>query len=141
MTEGATIPIISLTDIAPVTTVGGTIYPLLTPQTAGSTTGNMGMVRLKPGEWNAEHIHPHSEEYVIVLQGTLVFRIDDVPYTLQPRQGLIVPINARHRLSNEEGETEAIVVYTLAPLPPPGEPMQVFSEDLPSGTSSDDVIS
>jgi putative monooxygenase len=139
MTDRSIIPIISVTDIQPVTTVGGTIYPLLTPKSAASTTGNMGLVRLKPGEWNAEHIHPHSEEYVIVLQGTLVFRIDDVPHSLQPQQGLIVPINARHRLANE-GELEAIVVYTLAPLPPPGELMQIFTEALPSGAAADDGV-
>jgi putative monooxygenase len=139
MTEQATIPIIAVTDIEPITTAGGSVYPLLTPRTVGSTTGNMGLLRLNPGEWNAEHIHPSSEEYVIVLQGTLLIRIDDVPHTLQPQQGLIVPINARHRLSND-GEEEVLVIYTLAPLPPPGEPMHVFTAALPSGATSDDVI-
>src|SRR4051794_32246964 len=58
---------------------------VLTPRTVGSTTGNMRLLRLNPGEWNAEHIHPSSEEYVIVLQGTLLIRIDDMPHTLQPQ--------------------------------------------------------
>jgi putative monooxygenase len=57
---------------------------MLTPQTVGSTTGNMGLLILSPGEWNAEHIHPFSEEYLIVTQGTLLIRVDGVPHTLRP---------------------------------------------------------
>jgi putative monooxygenase len=138
MTEQHSIPIISLDDLAPVTISGGSVYRMLTPQTVGSTTGNMGMLRLNPGEWNTEHIHPYSEEYVMVLQGPLLIRIDDVPYTVQTHEALIVPINARHRLSNE-GETEVVVIYTLAPLPPPGEAMQIFTEPLPAGASGESL--
>jgi putative monooxygenase len=133
------IPIVSLDDLEPVTISGGSVYPLLTPTTVGSTTGNMGVLRLNPGEWNTEHIHPYSEEYVMVLQGPLAIRIDDVPHTVKTHEALIVPIGARHRLSND-GETEVLVVYTLAPLPPPGEAMQVFTEPLPTGASGESVV-
>jgi putative monooxygenase len=105
---------------------------MLTPQTVGSTTGNMGLLILSPGEWNAEHIHPFSEEYLIVTQGALLIRVDGVPHTLRPQQGLIVPINARHRLWNEGG-TAVQVIYALAPSPPVGEQMHIFTEALPAG--------
>jgi putative monooxygenase len=139
MTAQTGVPIVSLAEIDAVTTSGGSVYPLLTPRTVGSTTGNMGLLRLNPGEWNAEHTHPFSEEYVIVLQGTLLIRIDDVPYTLQTHDALIVPINARHRLSNE-GEGEVLVAYTLAPLPPAGKRMHIFTEALPGAAREDDVV-
>src|SRR5262245_23518878 len=138
MTDQPAIPIVSLEDLEPVRISGGSVYPLLTPTTVGSTTGNMGLLRLNPGQWNAEHIHPSSEEYVLVVQGTLSLRIDDVPYRLPPQHGLIVPMGARHRLSND-GAEEIVVIYTLAPLPPPGEPMQIFTEVLPSGASGETV--
>jgi putative monooxygenase len=139
MTDQATIPIISLSELEPIRTAGGSVYPMLTPRTVDSTTGNMGLLRLNPGEWNAEHIHPYSEEYAMVLQGTLLIRIDDVPHTLQPQQGLVVPINARHRLSNE-GEEEVLVIYTPAPLPPPGERMHIFTEEFPTGESDEAMV-
>ena len=139
MTDQATIPVVSLADIPAVRTAGGSVYPMLTPRTVGSTTGNMGLLRLNPGEWNAEHIHPYSEEYVMVLQGELLIRIDDVPHTLATHQALIVPINARHRLSNE-GDAEVLVIYTLAPLPLPGEQMHIFTETLPTGEPGESMI-
>ena len=139
MSDQATIPVVSLDDVAAVRTAGGSVYPMLTPRTVGSTTGNMGLLRLNPGEWNAEHIHPYSEEYVMVLQGDLLIRIDDVPHTLTTHQALIVPINARHRLSNE-GDAEVLVIYTLAPLPPAGERMHMFTESLPTEDSGETTI-
>ena len=139
MTEKSVVPVVSLEEINAIRTSGGSVYPMLTPRTVGSTTGNMGLLRLDPGEWNAEHIHPYSEEYVMVLQGTLLIRIDDIPHALETHQALVVPINARHRLSNE-GEGEVLVIYTLAPLPPPGEPMHVFTEALPAGASGEGMV-
>src|SRR3954454_15320186 len=136
--QPGSIPIVSLDDLDPVTVSGGSVYPLLTPKTVGSTTGNMGVLRLIPGEWNTEHIHPYSEEYVMVLQGPLAIRIDDVLHTLQTHQALIVPIGARHRLSND-GEADVVVVYTLAPLPPPGEAMKIFTEPPPAGESGESL--
>jgi putative monooxygenase len=68
-----------------------------------------------------------------------MIRIDDVPHTLQTHEALIVPINARHRLSNE-GDAEVLVVYTLAPLPPAGEEMHVFTEALPAGASGESMV-
>jgi putative monooxygenase len=112
---------------------------LRNPTTIVSTSGNMGLLRLNPGEWNAEHIHPFSEEYVIVLQGMLMIRIDDVPHSLRTHEALIVPINARHRLSND-GDAEVVVVYTLAPLPPFGEQTHVFSGALPAGATGESMV-
>jgi len=54
-----------------------------------------------------------------VPPGTLLIPIHDVPHTLQTHQALVVAINAGHRLSNE-GDAEALVNFTLAPLPPWG---------------------
>jgi putative monooxygenase len=98
---------------------GGDVRTLLSPKTAGTSSGFMGVATIAPGDWIAEHYHPYSEEFVYVVSGTLVAELDggadrrEVP----ARSGLFVPINMKHRLRNE-GDEDAFIVFHLGPLAP-----------------------
>lgn len=107
---------------------GGDVRALLTPKTAGATSGFMGVATIAPGDWISEHYHPYSEEFVYVMQGSLVAHLDGIAYPLQARQGLLIPIDVRHRLVNE-GAEDAAIVFHLGPLAPRPELGHVDTEE------------
>lgn len=104
-------------DMAPDTRRGGDVRTLLSPKTAGTSSGFMGVATIAPGDWIAEHYHPYSEEFVYVVRGSLVAELDDERNEVPERHALFIPINTRHRLRNE-GDEEAFIVFHLGPLAP-----------------------
>ena len=107
----------SLDDIPADRRRGGEVQTLLSPKTVGSTSGFMGVATIAPGDKITEHYHPYSEEFVYVVSGTLIARLDGTPHEVHARQGLLIPIGVKHRLMNEGGE-EAFIVFHLSPLAP-----------------------
>lgn len=118
----------SMDDVAPNTKRGGDVRTLLSPKTVGSRSGYMGVVSIPSGDWVAEHYHPYSEEYLYVVQGTLNARLDGETHELRAGQGLLIPINVKHRLSNDEGE-DAFLVFFSSPLAPRPELGHVDTEE------------
>ena len=118
----------SFDEMAANTRRGGDVRALLTPKTAGATSGFMGVATIAPGDWISEHYHPYSEEFVYVMQGTLEAHLDGVAHALLARQGLLIPINVRHRLVNV-GEEQAAIVFHLGPLAPSPELGHVDTEE------------
>lgn len=90
---------------------------LLSPKTAGTSSGFMGVATIGPGDWIAEHYHPYSEEFIYVVSGSLVAELDGERNEVPARHALFIPINTRHRLRNE-GDEEAFIVFHLGPLAP-----------------------
>jgi putative monooxygenase len=121
------VKILSVDDMPADTRRGGDLRLLLGPKTAGSTTGFMGVATIVPGDKISEHYHPYSEEFVYVVSGTLTARLDGTPYTVHARQGVLIPINMRHRLMNE-GSEDVFLVYHLCPLAPRPELGHVDTE-------------
>ncbi|MFF5212012.1 cupin domain-containing protein [Streptosporangium sp. NPDC000396] len=118
---------------------GGDIRVLLSPKTVGSTSGFMGVLTLAPGEYVSEHYHPYSEEFVYVVRGRLVMRVEDELVELNPGEAMVVPIGVRHRLRNV-GDEEAQAVFHLSPLAPRPELGHVDTEEPPHrGESSPEV--
>ncbi|MCX4579221.1 cupin domain-containing protein [Streptomyces sp. NBC_01571] len=109
--------IVDLSETEPNRRRGGDIRAMLTPATAGSTSGFMGLAIVQPGERIGEHYHPYSEEFVYVVTGALEVDLDGEAHALRPDQGLLIPINMRHRFRNV-GDTEARMVFHLGPLAP-----------------------
>jgi putative monooxygenase len=109
--------IVDLRETEPNRKRGGDLRTLLTPVTVGSTSGFMGLAIMQPGERISEHYHPYSEEFVYVVKGTLEVDLDDETFPLRVDQGLMVPINMRHRFRNI-GDEEARMVFHLSPLAP-----------------------
>ncbi|MHA5052152.1 cupin domain-containing protein [Streptomyces sp. SD15] len=109
--------IVDLSETEPNRRRGGDIRAMLTPATCGSTSGFMGLAIVQPGERIGEHYHPYSEEFVYVVNGALEVDLDGETYALRPDQGLLIPINMRHRFRNV-GDAEARMVFHLGPLAP-----------------------
>lgn len=107
----------SVDDMPADTRRGGDIRTLLSPKTAGSTSGFMGVATIGPGEKISEHYHPYSEEFIYLISGQLDAQLDGQSHELHARQALLVPINVRHRLVNN-GERDAHFVFHLGPLAP-----------------------
>ncbi|GAB2864511.1 cupin domain-containing protein [Streptomyces deserti] len=120
--------IVDFDDIAPNRRRGGDVRALLTPTTAGSTSGFMGMAVVRPGERIGEHYHPYSEEFVFVTHGAFEVDLDGAPQPLRTGQGLFIPKNVRHRFRNA-GDVEARLVFHLGPLAPRPELGHVDTED------------
>lgn len=110
---------------------GGDIRVLLSPKTVQSTSGFMGVLTLEPGEYVSEHRHPYSEEFLYVVRGCLLMRIEDKLVRLDPGDALMVPIDERHRLEND-GTDQALVVFHLSPLAPRPDLGHVDTEPLPN---------
>ena len=108
---------------------GGDLRVLLSPKTVGSTSGFMGALRLEPGESVSEHRHPYSEEFLYVVSGSVVLRVDDEAIELGPDEGVMTPKDRRHRLANRGGEP-AFLVFHLSPLAPRPELGHVDTEPL-----------
>jgi putative monooxygenase len=113
----ATHKVIARSDQTPNTHRGAEIRVVLGPATVGSTSGFLGVAVLQPGECIAEHYHPFSEEFLFVISGSLIVDLDGEPLRVNADEGVLVPINARHRLRNT-GTEEVRAVFHLSPLAP-----------------------
>src|ERR1700733_14816343 len=92
------VQICSLNEVPADTRRGGDVRTLLSPKSVGSTSGFMGVATLAPGDRISEHYHPYSEEFVYVISGELDAQLDGKSHVVKSRQGLMIPINVRHRL-------------------------------------------
>ncbi|WP_433336440.1 cupin domain-containing protein [Spirillospora sp. CA-294931] len=111
---------------------GGDIRVVLSPKTVQSTSGFMGDLTLQPGEFVSEHYHPYSEEYLYVVRGSLHVRVNgDEELTVGEGEGVWIPMEARHRVSNP-GDVETFAVFHLSPLAPRPELGHVDCEELPA---------
>ncbi|HEX9334243.1 MAG TPA: cupin domain-containing protein [Pseudonocardiaceae bacterium] len=108
---------IAAADVEPNRRRGGELRVLLGPATVGATTGFLGTLQLAPHEFISEHYHPYSEEFIYVVSGELVVRIDGEPVTVSAGEGVFVPKKARHRVENRHTEP-AEAVFHLCPLAP-----------------------
>jgi putative monooxygenase len=117
----------SVDDVPADTRRGGDVRTLLSPKTVGSTSGFMGVATIPPGDRISEHYHPYSEEFLYVVNGTIIARLDGVRHEVKARQSLYIPINVKHRLMNE-GTESAFIVFHLGPLAPKPELGHVDTE-------------
>jgi putative monooxygenase len=106
---------------------GGDVRTLLSPKTVGSTSGFMGVATIGAGDWISEHYHPYSEEFIYVVKGTIVARLDGTPHEVGSGQALLIPKDVKHRLAND-GAEEAFIVFHLGPLAPKPELGHVDTE-------------
>jgi putative monooxygenase len=112
-----TVKTVARRDIPPNRRRGAEIRVLLGPATVGATSGFMGVAVLAPGEAIAEHYHPYSEEFLYVVTGSLTVDLDGEPIVLPADEGVLIPVNTRHRLRNAGAETVR-AVFHLGPLAP-----------------------
>ncbi|MEU2428117.1 MULTISPECIES: cupin domain-containing protein [unclassified Streptomyces] len=138
MTAPATTKV-AVDSVAANTKRGGDIRVTLSPRTVGCTSGFGGVLRLAPGEYVTEHLHPYSEEFLHIVQGRLEMTLDGAPVALGPGDSLLVPVGVRHRLVNT-GTVPAEAVFHLSPLAPRPELGHVDTEEpLNAGAGNPDV--
>lgn len=121
---------VSMDDVPANRRHGGDVRTLLSPATAGSTSGFLGTLTLEPGEVVTEHWHPYSEEFLFCVSGRIIIRLDGSERHMAARSGLLIPIGVRHRLVNDGDET-AFFVFQLGPLAPRPNLGHVDTEALP----------
>ncbi|OXM69773.1 cupin domain-containing protein [Amycolatopsis vastitatis] len=121
---------VSLAEITPNRRRGGDLRVVLGPATVQARSGFLGVLTLEPGEYVSEHYHPYSEEFLYVVSGGLVVRLDGEPLRLDATDGVLVPIGVRHRVEND-GPVTATAVFQLGPLAPRPELGHVDTEPLP----------
>ncbi|WP_405603218.1 cupin domain-containing protein [Streptomyces sp. NBC_01410] len=119
--------IVDLSETQPNRRRGGDLRAMLTPTAVGATSGFMGLAIVQPGERIGEHYHPYSEEFVYVVSGLLEVDLDGETHAMRPDQGLMIPLNMRHRFRNV-GDVEARMVFHLGPLAPRPELGHVDTE-------------
>lgn len=123
-----TFQIVDIADVPANRRRGGDLRTVLSPGTVGSTTGFMGVAILAPGEQVAEHYHPYSDEFMLLVAGEVTVDLDGVPHPVRAYQGLLVPRDVRHRVRNT-GDVEARLVFHLCPLAPRPELGHVDTEE------------
>jgi putative monooxygenase len=116
---------------------GGDLRTMLSPATVKSTSGFMGVLTLQPGECVTEHYHPYSEEFVYLVSGQLLVRLDGEPVALAAGEGLFIPIGTRHRLENNDAAQPAFAVFHLGPLAPRPDLGHVDTEEPTHATSGE----
>jgi len=121
---------VSLDDVPANRRRGGDIRTILSPATVGATSGFLGTLTLRPGQYVSEHWHPYSEEFLFCVRGAITLRLDGVDRPLRADQGVLVPVGVRHRLTNT-GPDEAFLVFQLSPLAPQPRLGHVDTEPLP----------
>lgn len=121
---------VSPAEITPNRRRGGDIRVLLGPATVGSTSGFLGVLTLAPGEFVSEHYHPYSEEFLYVVRGSVVVRLDGEDIALAEGEAVLAPIGVRHRVTNDS-DAEAVLTFQLAPLAPEPRLGHVDTEALP----------
>lgn len=114
-------------DTPAVRTRGGEMRTLIGPHSCGAGFGISGFVELAPGEQVDEHLHPYSEEHLLIVSGIGEIDVDDEMVELGPKEALLVPRNVRHRLRNA-GSERVVAVFALSPLAPRPELGHVDTE-------------
>jgi putative monooxygenase len=122
---------VSISEVVPSRRMGGEDLALLTPKSVGATSGFLGTMSLRPGEYVGSHYHPYSEEFLFVVTGRLTVLIDGEEFSAGLGDAVFIPTGAEHRIENR-GETTAYAVYQNGPLAPDPKLGHVDCEDMPA---------
>ena len=121
---------VALSDVQPSRRTGGETRALLTPESVGAISGFLGVITLRPGEYQSALYHPFSDKFLFVSRGSLVVVVDGEEHLVQELDALFVQRGATHRIENR-GDTVALAVYQIAPLAPSPELGHVDVEEPP----------
>lgn len=70
--------------------------------------------RVPPGGREIRHLHQHAEQFFYVLSGYATLEVNGETHQLNAQQGLHVPSNTPHQLSNL-GEVDLHFIVTSSP--------------------------
>ncbi|MBB6174243.1 putative monooxygenase [Nocardiopsis mwathae] len=112
---------------------------MLTPSSVGASSGFLGTMVLESGEFIAEHYHPYSEEFTIVVQGSVVMHLDGAELVVDRNEAVMIPKFVSHRYENRGTET-ALIVFQMSPLAPSPEEGHVEVEKAPFPTEAPPAV-
>ncbi len=79
-----------------------------------SNTLSVIQERVPPSGSEIRHLHQHAEQFFYVLSGTATLEVDGETHQLKAHQGLHVPSNTPHQLSNL-GQDDLHFIVTSTP--------------------------
>jgi putative monooxygenase len=126
---------IAMSSVEPSHRQGGSTRALLTPSSAGTTSGFLGHIELAPQEIITEHYHPFSDKYLYLIEGAVTVRVNGDEVSLEQDEALFVTRGQRHRIENR-GNVSARLVFQIAPLAPRPELGHVDTEPVPHPQSA-----
>ncbi len=71
----------------------------------------VGLVYIEPNQTNTLHIHPNSDEVILILDGACDHRLNQRLDHLKAGDTLRIPIKAKHNARTGESPCLALVVY------------------------------
>jgi mannose-6-phosphate isomerase-like protein (cupin superfamily) len=71
--------------------------------------------RVPPGGTEVTHYHERAQQFFFVLSGQATLEIAGKPLVLTEQQGVTVPANVPHRLSNESDHDVLFLVISAPP--------------------------
>ena len=71
--------------------------------------------RVPPGGREVRHLHVRSEQFFFVLSGRATLEVAGELFQLDPNQGIHVPANTPHQLSNETDQDLHFLVTSTPP--------------------------
>lgn len=81
-------------------------------------------MRLEPGAASSDKLatHPHSDQILLVLEGSVVAEVGHERTTLEPDQCILIPAGTKHRFYNDsDARVFAFTVYGPPAYPANGE--------------------
>jgi mannose-6-phosphate isomerase-like protein (cupin superfamily) len=102
----------------------GLICPLVSRDLSGSADLNVSWSRMLPGQHHLRHHHPDASEFYVFLKGTPRVYLGDKEFRARPGDGVYIPTNCLHGLTNDTDE----VVELIVGLSKPADWQFVFDE-------------
>jgi putative monooxygenase len=109
--------IVAATAVAEDTHRGGSIRIVISPTTAGSTCGILGICNMQPGEVMSPYVHDYGEEMLYVVRGAVTVVWEDGEEQVPHGNAILVPKGLTHSYRNDS-EEELMCVFAAAPLAP-----------------------
>jgi quercetin dioxygenase-like cupin family protein len=88
----------------------GSIQWLCDGQIFADAQQTFGYVRIEPGAKNPRHLHPNSDEVLLLLEGELQHSLGEESYQLLPGMAIHIPQGVEHDARNTGDVTARMVV-------------------------------
>jgi quercetin dioxygenase-like cupin family protein len=93
----------------------GLICPLVSRDLSESVDLNVSWSRMLPGQHHLRHHHPDASEFYVFLKGTPWVYLGDHEFRARPGDGVYIPTNCLHGLTNDTDEMIELIVGLSKP--------------------------
>lgn len=82
--------------------------------------------RVPSGCLETRHFHSRAEQFFFILSGVATMELEGEQFTINPNQGIHIPVGSKHQLSNQH-EVDLVFIVTSTP-PSHGDRIEVPPE-------------